>query len=54
MPVENISLKQYTKHRDALCKIFDDLAEKSRNCEPDLLPDYANVMCKLFKLLYLD
>nr|DAL68838.1 MAG TPA: hypothetical protein [Caudoviricetes sp.] len=39
------------EERELLHKELVLLAEKSQNCEPDLLADYAIAMCKLYELL---
>ena len=43
--------EKMSEERELLHKELALLAEKSQNCEPDLLADYAVAMCKLYELL---
>ena len=44
-------LGRINEETELLHKELALLAEKSQNCEPELLADYAIAMCELFKIL---
>lgn len=44
-------VEKMSEERELLHKELALLAEKSQNCEPELLADYAVAMCKLYALL---
>lgn len=46
--------ERYQKDRETLHEVFDNLGELSMYRDAEMLPEYANAMCNLFKLLYLD
>lgn len=49
---ESNFLTRMNEEQELLHKELALLAEKSENCEPSLLADYAIAMCELYKLLY--